>query len=52
MLFISLLDDQGFSLLLDCKYNSSTLLLAQGVFLKNVKLDLIEGLLVKHRIGI
>ena len=27
------------------KYKSSTFFLAQGVFLKNVKLDLIDGLL-------
>jgi len=34
------------------RYNSSTCFLAQGVFLKNFKLDLILGSLLKHRMSI
>src|SRR5690606_16966093 len=41
-----------FASLIDLRYNPSTRSLAQGVFLKKVRLDLIDGLSVKHLIVI
>jgi hypothetical protein len=43
---------QTFIFIADFKYRSSTFFLAQGVLLKNFKLDLMLGLSVKHLIVI